>query len=73
MCTNVYAEFKCKDKHENNDEDPLRIKYIAMCTTARNANPRVICRQRDNEHVVDEDDSEEDCPECKGDTPPETP
>ena len=30
-------------------------------------------RQRDNKHVVNEDTDDEDCPKCKGDTPPETP
>lgn len=43
-----------------------------MCTVAGNATPKVVCRQRDDEHVTNEDMDDEDCPECKGDTPPET-
>jgi len=73
MCTNVYAYFKCRDEHEQRQEDGRRFKYLAMCDIARNDNPRIMCLQRVDEHVLNEDDTEEDCPECKGETPPQSP
>jgi predicted nucleic acid-binding Zn ribbon protein len=33
----------------------------------------VHCGNRDNVHIFQEDDPDDDCPECKGETPPETP
>lgn len=72
MCDDVVARFKCAPKHEERGEDPLRLKYIARCTTARqNGLPN--CRDRDRAHDAGDDMPDEDCPECKGETPPETP
>lgn len=75
MRSNAYAYFSCRAKHESRDEDDLRLKYIAMCTVARNRDPRVVCgpAARDNQHDTGDGEEDEECPECKGDTPPETP
>jgi hypothetical protein len=75
MCYDVVAEFKCADKHEQAGEDRLRFKHIARCTTASQSPTGISCPPalRDREHVLQEDDPEENCSECKGETPPETP
>jgi hypothetical protein len=74
MCTNVHAYFKCRAKHERDEGvgAGLRLKYIATCRLFRAT--RVICTpaNRQSEHVVDEDDDDDNCPACKGETPPES-
>lgn len=44
---------------------------LVICGTARDNNlPN--CRNRDRVHDDGNDKPDEDCPECKGETPPET-
>jgi len=73
MCDDVVARFQCAEKHEERGEDPLRMKYHAMCDTSRNNNAPICAAPRDRTHVLQEDEDDKDCPECRGETPPETP
>ncbi|KAF2245218.1 hypothetical protein BU26DRAFT_522317 [Trematosphaeria pertusa] len=74
MCQNVYAEFRCADTHEQRGEDRTRLKHIARCDTALNSPTGQSCLDpRDNVHIVQEDEPDINCPECRGETPPETP
>ncbi len=74
MCQNVRAEFGlCADKHEREDGERTRLKEYARCNTAI-ANG-VLCPEhlREDVHILQEDEPENYCPECRGVTPPETP
>jgi hypothetical protein len=77
MCFNVVARFRCANTHQQRGDGwgqhaDMKMKYIAKCTQAR-VYRRPTCTQRDTIHVAGEDESDIDCPECRGDTPPETP
>jgi len=77
MCSNVVARFRCRDRHQQRGDgwgqnSDMKLKYIAKCTQARQ-NGLPACAQRDTIHIASEDENDMDCPECKGDTPPETP
>lgn len=72
MCEDNVARFKCAAKHEERDEDPLRLVYIARCTPSR-VGQLPTCAQRGRAHDTGNDNEDENCSECKGDTPPETP
>lgn len=73
MCESTYAYFRCRQKHEQAGEDGLRLMEIRTCAIARQA--RVTCdlANREDVHETASDDPDEDCAECKGDTPPTTP
>lgn len=72
MCEDIYARFRCAQKHEEEGGDGTKKKHILQCALAQQI--QVSCPEpRDQVHDTSEDDPEEDCPECKGDTPPETP
>jgi hypothetical protein len=74
MCQRVYAIFgKCQEKHEQNGEDALKMKHVARCGDA--IRDGTTCPQHtwEDVHVLQEDEPNEECPECKGQTPPQTP
>jgi hypothetical protein len=72
MCQRVRAEFRCSEMHEYRDEERTRVKHFTMCPIAE-AN-RVICppAQQEDVHILQEDEPDNLCPECKKETPPET-
>jgi hypothetical protein len=47
--------------------------YIANCRTARVNQITCPQDQREDAHDWQEDEDDEKCPACKGETPPETP
>ena len=69
MCEDIYAKFKCHEKHEEAGEDGTKKKHILKCVQGTQAT----CAVRTSVHDTSEDDLENECPECKGETPPETP
>lgn len=73
MCDDGVAEYACADRHEARGEDRTRMKEIKRCLAAQHA--RVSCppAQRGRAHDWQDDDPDEDCPECRGETPPESP
>jgi hypothetical protein len=72
MCDKVYAEFACADKHEARGEDRSRLKHIQKCVASRGG---ATCNDNAMEliHDTNQDNPDEACPECRGETPPETP
>jgi hypothetical protein len=76
MCQNIYARFRCSDMHnEIEGNDGLKLKHIARCDIARQSPTGAACppAQREDVHIMQEDKPEENCPECRGETPSETP
>ncbi|KAI9733665.1 MAG: hypothetical protein M1834_003267 [Cirrosporium novae-zelandiae] len=73
MCQNVYARYRCSNGHGAKGEDPLRLKHLVRCHAAVTRRTGVTCRQREDVHILQEDDPRIDCPSCKGETPPESP
>jgi hypothetical protein len=73
MCDDVFAEFACAARHAERGEERTRLKHIARCQRAIHSETGQACADRDNAHVAQEDEPEKDCPECRGETPPETP
>lgn len=74
MCYDVVARFRCAPTHEDRNEDPRRFKHHARCQAVIQSGG-ALCppAQRQVEHVLQEDDDDENCAECRGETPPETP
>ena len=74
MCDDVVARFRCAPTHETRGEDPLPFKHHVRCPPVV-ASGGTICppAQRERVHILQEDDDSQDCPECRGETPPETP
>jgi RNA polymerase subunit RPABC4/transcription elongation factor Spt4 len=72
MCDDGLAEYACADRHEARGEDRARLKEIKRCLNVQNNNLPV-CAVRDRAHDWQDDDDTQDCPECRGETPPETP
>ena len=74
MCYDVLARFRCAPNHENRGEDPLRFKHYTRCQPVVTSGGALCpAPQRTTEHVLQEDDDDQDCLECRGETPPETP
>ena len=74
MCQDVNAVFQCFAKHQDlNNPEGLVLKHIARCDTAVQAGITCPPGQRDIAHILQEDEPDKDCPECRGETPPETP
>lgn len=73
MCQKVRAEFKCSDMHEDMGEERTRLKHFARCDMAMAIN--IVCppAQQEDVHILQEDQPDELCPECKRETPPESP
>jgi len=71
MCQNVRAVFRCAERYDQRGEHIDRLKHIARCDQARETNH--MCEEREEVHILQEDEPDDDCPECKGETPPETP
>ena len=76
-CSDVVVRFRCAGIHRRRRDgrgqnSDMKLKYIAKCTQAR-GNRLPTCVQRDTIHVTDEDEDDIDCPECRSDTPPQTP
>lgn len=71
MCQNVRAIFRCEERHALRGEHIDRFKHIARCDEAQASGQ--MCQVREEVHIIQEDDPDDDCPECKGETPPETP
>lgn len=73
MCENIHAYFRCRRIHEQRGEDGLRLVEIRTCGIARQR--RVTCDENNREdvHETGSDDPEDNCPACKGETPPTTP
>jgi len=72
MCDKVYAEFACADYHEARQEARERLKHIDKCFASRGG---PTCNENAMDSVIDrgEDEPDMECPECRGETPPETP
>ena len=73
MCDKVRAEFRCSDTHEERGEDRLRFKHIARCAPAVARGQTCHQDNMDQVHILQEDEADIDCPECRGETPHETP
>ena len=73
MCEDAVAEFKCADRHEERGEDRERLKEIKRCKDSRESETGAACAVRGKAHDWQDDDPDRDCPECRGETPPETP
>lgn len=73
MCDDAVAEYACADHHEARGEDRTRLKEIHKCLAAQNSTTGVACAARGRSHDWQDDEPDKDCPECRGETPPETP
>jgi len=75
MCYNIVTEFKCANKHKQAGENRLRFKHIAKCTTAVQSPISISCPPvlRDCKHVLQKDDSKDNCFKCKGEMSLKTP
>ncbi|CAI6328669.1 unnamed protein product [Periconia digitata] len=65
--------FACSSWHARLGGEPTRIKHIAHCRAAVARGRSCPKFQRSDDHVLQEDEPDELCPECKRETPPETP
>ena len=74
MCDDVVARFRCAAIHEARGEDPLRFKHHVRCRPVVTSSG-ALCppAYRERAHILQEDDDSQDCPECRAETPPETP
>jgi hypothetical protein len=72
MCDKVYVEFACADWHESRGEDRARVSHTEKCFPAHQRGEGTCVPQGE---VVDtnQNDPDQNCPECRGETPPETP
>ena len=74
MCDDGVAEYACADRHEARGEDRTRLKEIKRCQVAQTAGGACAPAQRGRAHDWQDDDpNNRECPECRGETPPETP
>ncbi|KAF2185437.1 hypothetical protein K469DRAFT_707687 [Zopfia rhizophila CBS 207.26] len=73
MCQNARAMFACSTWHASLGDEPTRIKHINQCRAAITRGQSCPEDQRTNDHVLQEDEPSINCPECRGETPPETP
>jgi hypothetical protein len=73
MCDDVVAQFQCAERHEARGEDPLRFKHHVRCLPVVCSGGQLCPHPRDRVHVLQEDEPDMDCAECRGETPPETP
>ncbi|KAH9222680.1 hypothetical protein DL95DRAFT_380396 [Leptodontidium sp. 2 PMI_412] len=73
MCDDGVAEFACTDRHEARGEDRARLKEIKRCLAGEHAGVSCSPNQRGRAHDWQDDGPDQDCPECRGETPPETP
>jgi hypothetical protein len=73
MWDKVYVEFACADLHQSRGEDRSRFSRIEKCYQAHQAG-RGTCNPPLQE-VIDpnQNDPDQNCPEGRGETPPETP
>lgn len=72
MCDDGVAEFACAGRHRARGEDRTRLKKFKKCLYVQN-NDLPACAVRDRSHDWQDDDLTQDCPECRGETLPETP
>lgn len=72
MCQRVRAVFQCSGRHENRGEERTRVKHFARCTAAILSGQLCPPANQEDVHVVQEDEPDENCPECKGEIPPES-
>jgi len=75
MCQNNLARFRCAPTHAARQDgwgpnSDLKLKYIAKCGQARQNG--LTCANRGTGHDLNDDEPNEDCPECKGETLLET-
>ncbi len=73
MFDDNYAEYSCADKHEERGEERARIHHVALCQTAQDNGQTCDANERGRAHDWQDDDDTQECPECRGETPPETP
>ena len=72
MCDNLYIVRRCYRFHEGRGEWGARLDSIVLCSVAEAAG--VTCQPPlGSIHRYQEDLMEQDCAECKGETPPVTP
>ncbi|KAI0837474.1 hypothetical protein F5Y06DRAFT_270510 [Hypoxylon sp. FL0890] len=71
MCDNIYALFSCADEHEAKGESRTRLKRIKTCHLF-NVNNET-CTDRDDIHMISENETWHECPECRGEIPPQSP
>lgn len=77
MCSNAVSRFRCAPVHAVRLDGwrtlfDLKLSHIAKCDFARN-NSLPTCVNRNTIEIINQDDSGKDCPECRGETPLETP
>lgn len=78
MCSDIVCRWKCSPRHREREDGwgrnrDLKLKYIAKCFAASQNGQPACPPPREVVHEIGEDDEEEVCPECRGETPPETP
>ena len=73
MCEDALAVYACADVHEGRGEDRERVKHINRCQTAIRSETGAACFNRGRSHDWQDDDENQNCPECRGETPPQTP
>jgi hypothetical protein len=73
MCEDAVGVFACADRHEERGEERERLKHINRCQTAIDSESGMACADRGRSHDWQDDDDTQDCPECRGETPPQTP
>jgi len=72
MCDDGVAEYACASVHEGRGEARTRLKEIKKCLHVQN-NSLPVCAVRGRSHDWQDDDDTQNCLECRGETPPETP
>ena len=73
MCQRVRAEFQCSDWYEERGDERTMVKHLVRCTAAILRGQICPPANQEEVHVLQEDEPDEKCHECKGKTPPETP
>jgi hypothetical protein len=70
MCDKVYGYFECADKHRARGENAERLSHIQKCATAGRG---PVCVPLGEIIDTNLDGTDRECPECRGETPPESP
>jgi hypothetical protein len=73
MCDDNYAKYSCADKHEKRGEERARVRDVRLCRNAQDTGQTCDASNRGRAHDWQDDDDSQECPECRGETPPETP
>lgn len=68
MCQEVLAEFACTDRHVQRGEHRTRFKHVAQCQAAVQRGESCHRNTMSRDLVLQEDEPDQDCPECRGET-----